>query len=107
MRRQTTNAPQLRSASRFLMQGADTTQAARKFNDELWRRRQARREQTSMRVADHADAELVPLVLALARLGAQRDTAHAGRGCIDQSATPETMTLDPLTSEIGSMEIGQ
>lgn len=107
MRRQTTHAPQLRSASRFLMEGADTTQAARKFNDELWRRRQARREQMSMRVADHADAELVPLVLALARLGAQRDAANASRGRKDRSAAPESTALEPLSSEFRPMESGQ
>ena len=43
---------------------------------ELWSRRQDRRDAMMADDAVPADALLVPLILALARLGAQRDAAH-------------------------------
>ncbi len=46
------------------------------LDEELWRRRQDRRDVTAVHAVTPDDAPLVPLVLALARLAAQRDAAR-------------------------------
>ena len=51
---------------------------AKTLDAELWRRAQARREAVLGGGAPEADRLLLPLVLSLARLAAQRD-ARAGR----------------------------
>lgn len=48
-------------------------QVDRAVEVELWRRAQDRRDRTLTAGMESADAALVPLVLALARLSAQRD----------------------------------
>lgn len=51
---------------------------------ELWRRRQARREAQLATGLSETDTQLLPLVLALARLAAQRDA------CVLAQLTPES-----------------
>jgi hypothetical protein len=46
---------------------------ARSLEDELWRRAETRREAAMYPNASEQDRALVPLVLSLARLAAQRD----------------------------------
>ena len=46
---------------------------AKVLDRELWRRRQDRRDASFAATVEGADAMLVPLALALARLSAQRD----------------------------------
>jgi hypothetical protein len=48
------------------------------LNDALWSRRQDRRDATLAADAEADDLLLMPLVLALARLAAQRDAAELG-----------------------------
>jgi hypothetical protein len=45
------------------------------LEQQMWLRRQDRREADLIATMDQADAQLVPLILSLARLAAQRDAA--------------------------------
>jgi hypothetical protein len=53
------------------------TVTARTIDEELWRRAEIRREADLYPEADPADRALLPLVLSLARLAAQRDAKRA------------------------------
>ena len=55
-----------------------TMSLAKTVDEELWRRAQARREAAMGEGASEPDQMLLPLVLSLARLAAQRD-ARASR----------------------------
>lgn len=50
------------------------------LEQELWTRRQERREKLAAEGMDEADAALVPLILSLARLAAHRDVRNGSAG---------------------------
>jgi hypothetical protein len=57
---------------------AGRVRSASTFTDELWRRSQSRREAALHPDLSEDDGRLLPLVLSLARLAAQRDARALG-----------------------------
>lgn len=67
-----------REACDFERPAAGVTERGGMLAQELWLRRQARHAASIAADLDDADAVLIPLVLSLARLSAQRDAREQG-----------------------------